>query len=62
MQADEILAIEGKHDSILRSGEGQDILVRQCLVGGAGLQDRQHIVAEPAQRHHYRLREVLVGI
>jgi len=62
MQAFEIGMIMGKHSAKIGSGIGENLRVRNALVGSARLLNRPHIVAEAAQLLDDRQREILIRI
>jgi hypothetical protein len=62
MQPNEMAAIEGDHNPILRHGKREDLHIRNRLSGSAALDSREDIVPEAPQSLHYWEGKVLVGI
>lgn len=62
MKPDEVLPVEGEHRSLLRDGEGEDLRIRDALVGAPCLTRGQDVVPMAAQHIDRLPREVLVRV
>ncbi len=62
MQGFEVLAIDGKHDSIQFRGVSQNSIIRNRLFCLTCFKNRQHIMAQATQFIYNGKREILVGI
>ncbi len=62
MQSEEVLSVQREQSALLLSGEGEDFLIGNALIGSTCLKRSQNIMPESAQFLDHTAREVLVGV
>jgi hypothetical protein len=62
VQADKVESVQGEHGANLIRGEGQDLIIRDFLIGTSGFVGSQDVVSESSEFFNDPFGEVLIGV